>query len=158
MTNRSTFHRRIAGVATLALAAALATAGIALAAKQVKGATYVGHYKGASQVSLEAVYFKVSANGRKVIDLSVRTPVKCNGGCGGIGTPTGGTAKISRQGTFKVKLKIPAPGPGKGSGAKSEGTDTVTGTFHAHGKASGTVTSRFNSGSGGATSYWTATG
>ena len=139
--------------AALALAATLASAGIALAAKQVKGATYIGHYKGATQ-TVEAVVFKVSPNGKKVIDLSVETPFKCSGGCGGVGTPTGGTAKISRKGTFKVTLKIPAPGPA----GKSEGTDTVTGTFHAHHTASGTVTSHFNAGGAGLTKSWTATG
>ncbi len=144
--------RACRGVA-IAVAAALASAGIALAAKQVKGASYVGHYKGAA-VTIEAVSFKVSANGRKVIDLSVETPFKCGGGCGGVGSPTGGSAPITRQGTFKVKLKIPAPGPP----GKSEGTDTVTGTFHAHGRASGTVTSHFNGGSGGVTKSWSATG
>jgi len=147
------FRARAARGAAIAVVATLASAGIALAAKQVKGATYVGHYKGAAQ-TVEAVSFKVSSNGRKVIDLSVQTPFKCNGGCGGVGTPTGGSARISRRGTFKVKLRIPAPGPG----GKSEGTDTVTGTFHAHGKASGTVTSQFNGGSAGETKSWTASG
>ena len=74
----------------------------------MKGASYVGHYKGAA-VTIEAVSFKVSANGRKVIDLSVETPFKCAGGCGGVGSPTGGSARITRQGTFEVKLRIPAP-------------------------------------------------
>jgi len=142
-----------AAAAVSALALTLtAGAGLALAAKQVKGATYVGHYKGASQVGLDAIAFKVSANGRKLTFITVETPIKCNGGCGGVGTPKGGTATIKRNGTFEVKLKIPAPGPG----GKSEGTDTVTGTFHAHGKASGTVTSHFNGGSGDATRDWTA--
>ena len=53
-----------------------------------------------------------------------------------------------------MKLKIPAPGPG----GKSEGTDTVTGVFHAHGKASGTVTSHFNAGGASETRSWTAKG
>lgn len=137
----------------LALAAALAGAGVALAAKQVKGATYIGHYTDAAE-PVQAVSFKVSANGKKVLALTVQTPFKCNGGCGGVGTPTAGTAKISRKGTFKVTLKIPAPGPG----GKTEGTDTVTGVFHKHHTASGTVTSHFNAGSGGETKHWTATG
>jgi hypothetical protein len=137
----------------LALAALLTSAGVALAGKQVKGATYIGHYTAAAE-PVQAVSFKVSANGKKVIDLTVQTPFKCNGGCGGVGTPSAGTARITRAGTFKVTLKIPAPGPG----GKSEGTDTVTGTFHAHHTASGTVTSHFNHSSGGVTKHWTATG
>lgn len=153
MSTSNAFRARASRGAALALAATLACTGIALAAKQLRGATYVGYYKGAAQ-TVEAVYFKVSPNGRKVIDLSVDTPFKCAGGCGGVGTPKGGTAKISREGTFKVKLKIPAPGPGN----KSEGTDTVTGTFHAHGRASGKVTSHFNAGGAGLTKSWTATG
>jgi hypothetical protein len=154
MPNRTTFKGQLAGAVALALATMLACAGIALAAKQVKGATYVGHYKGASQVGLDAIAFKVSANGRKLTFITVETPIKCNGGCGGVGTPKGGTATIKRNGTFEAKLKIPAPGPG----GKAEGTVTVIGTFHAHGKASGTVTSHFNGGGGGATRDWTAVG
>ena len=152
MSYRNAVRGSIARGAIVALAAGAVGVGIASAAKQVRGATYVGHYKGASQIGVAAISFKVSANGRKVIDLSVETPFKCSGGCGGVGTPVGGTAKISRNGTFKVKLKIPAPG-----GGKSEGTDTVAGTFRAHRKASGTVTSHFTSGSG-LTRSWTATG
>ena len=117
--------RACRGVA-IAVAATLASAGIALAAKQVKGATYIG-YKGAAE-TVEAVSFKVSANGRKVIDLSVETPFKCSGGCGGVGSPTGGSARISRQGTFKVKLKIPAPGSRQKRGNRHrDGRSTPTG-------------------------------
>ncbi len=150
---RTVFRARASRGAAVAVAATLASAGIALAAKQVKGAAYIGHYKGAVQ-AVEAVSFKVSPNGHKVIDLSVETPFKCGGGCGGVGSPTGGSTRITGQGTFEVKLKIPAPGPP----GKSEGTDTVTGTFHVHGKASGTVTSHFNAGGAGETKSWTATG
>lgn len=154
MSDRSTVPGRIAAGAALTLACVLASAGLASAARQVKGATYVGHYKGASQVGLEAIAFKVSANGHKVTFISVETPIKCNGGCGGVGAPKGGTATITRSGTFKAKLKIPAPGPA----GKSEGTVTVTGTFRAHGKASGTVASHFNGGGGSdATKDWAAT-
>lgn len=126
---------------------------MAFAAKQVKGASYTGHYSGTgASAGVVGISFKVSANGRKVLDLDVSTPFKCNGGCGGVGSPTNGTARISGEGTFKVTLQIPAPG-----GGKSEGTDTVTGTFHSHHKASGTVTSHFKSGSG-VTRGWTAAG
>lgn len=86
--------------------------------------------------------FKVSANGKKVIDLSADTPFKCSGGCGGVGSATAGTAKISSKGTFKATLKIMAPG----STTKSEGTDTITGKFVSHGRAKGTVASHFKTG------------
>ncbi len=141
---------RVARCGLVALTAALGSASLAFAAKPVTGATYTGHWTG---VSAETILFKVSSNGGRVVDLSVTTPIKCEGGCGGIGSPNGGSAAITRKGTFKVTLKIPAPG----STNKSEGTDTVTGTFHAHGTASGKITSHFNGGSGGATRNWTAT-
>ena len=144
-------HPRALLASSAAAAVLLASAGMALAAKQVKGATYVGHYKGTvTQVAVEAISFKVSANGKKVTDLYVSTPFKCSGGCGGVGSPKEGTAKIV-DGTFKVKLPIPAPG-----GGKSEGTDLVIGTFHAHGKATGTVTSHFAHSTSGTTRTWTA--
>ncbi|HTY96874.1 MAG TPA: hypothetical protein VMB91_07515 [Solirubrobacteraceae bacterium] len=151
MSTARALHPRALLAALAVSGVALAGAGVALAAKQVKGATYVGHYKGVTtEVSVQAISFKVSANGKKLTDLSVSTPFKCGGGCGGVGSPSGGTARITREGTFTVKLKIPAPGGG------TEGTDTVTGTFHGHGKASGTVTSHFTHSSSGLTRAWTA--
>ena len=152
MSTGTALHPRALVAAVAVAAVTLASAGLALAAKQVRGATYVGHYKGvATEVNTEAISFKVSANGKKLTGLSVSTPFKCGGGCGGVGSPSGGTARITREGTFTVKLKIPAPG-----GQGSEGTDTVTGTFHAHGKAGGTVTSHFNHSGSGETKDWTA--
>jgi hypothetical protein len=139
-------HLFITGV--LAISAVFASAGIALASSPLKGASYVGHYgKGSTQ----GISFKVSANGRQVIDLSVSTPFKCNGGCGGVESPSGGAARVSKNGTFKTTLKLTGPGS-----AKSIGSDTVTGTFLNHGKAKGTVTSHFNSGGAGETVSWTA--
>ncbi len=151
MSIGSMFPAPVARCGFLALTVALAGASLAFAAKQVTGATYTGHWTG---VSTETIFFKVSSNGKKVVDLSVTTPFKCNGGCGGVGSPSGGSAVITRGGTFKATLTIPAPG----STSRSEGTDTVTGTFHAHGTASGKITSHFNGGGGGATRTWTATG
>jgi hypothetical protein len=120
-----------------------------MAAAPVKGGTYRGTYTGGT---VSAIYFKVSASGKKVIDLSVVTPFECSGGCGGIPNGTGGSAKITKKGAFKVKLKL----TGAGS-TKTIGTDTVVGTFLSHGRAKGTVTSRFTSGSGEKRN-WTATG
>jgi hypothetical protein len=133
----------------LAAAAALASAGIALASDASRGALYSGHYAGRST---EVISFKVSANGTKVIDLSVTTPFKCNGGCGGVESPSGGSARISKSGKFKATLKLTFPGS-----PKAIGSDTVIGTFHEHGKAKGTVTSHFNSSGAGETVSWTAT-
>lgn len=135
--------------AALSLTAALALAGVALASNATPGATYVGRYQGRLT---DEISFKVSANGKKVIDLAVDTPFKCNGGCGGVGSPNAGSASISKGGKFKAVLEIPEPG----SGAKAEGTDTVVGTFGKHGKAKGTVTSHFNKSSSGETVSWTA--
>jgi hypothetical protein len=135
----------------LSVMAALMLAGAALAANATPGATYTGHYQGHL---IDEISFKVSPNGKKVTDLLVDTPFKCNGGCGGVGRPNAGSANISKSGKFKAVLEIVAPGPG----AKAEGTDTVTGTFGKHGQASGTVTSHFNRSSSGETLHWTATG
>ncbi len=131
----------------LAAAVALASSGIALASNAIKGASYSGSYAGARAGTIS---FKVSANGKQVLDLSVSTPFKCNGGCGGVSSPSGGSARIS-SGKFKVTLKV----PGLGS-SKSIGSDTVTGKFLKHSEATGTVTSHFNSGSAGKTVDWSA--
>ncbi len=136
----------------LAVAAALASAGVALASSDaVKGASYIGRYAGGAT---EAISFRVSANGSKVSSFFVETPIKCGGGCGGVPTGSGGSARISRNGKFTIKLKLVA----LGSTATVIGTDTVTGTFLKHGGAKGTVTSHFTGGPGGRTVSWTATG
>lgn len=148
MRRAELFRQGLFGVGALGMAT-LALSGVALASKATPGATYVGHYK---TIPTDEITFKVSANGKKVIDLSLNTPFKCNGGCGGVGSPITGTASISKQGKFKVVLKIIAPGPT----AKAEGTDTVAGTFGKHGDAKGTVTSHFYESSSGETVRWTA--
>lgn len=152
MNIRRDLGRQLYRGGALAVAVILASAGIALASRVIKGASYSGRYTGSTT---EGISFKVSANGKKVIDLAVSTPFKCSGGggCGGVGSPSGGSARISSQGTFKAKLKIPAPGS-----RKSEGIDTVTGKFNDGGTATGTVTSHFNSGGYGKTVSWAASG
>ncbi len=122
----------------LLAALALASPAVVLASNAAKGKSYVGSYAGAQSGTIA---FKVSANGKQVIDLAVSTPFKCSGGCGGVVSPGGGTAKISKQGTFKATLELHAPGTGK-----VYGSDTVTGKFLTHGEATGTVTSHFNAG------------
>ncbi len=141
--------RGLFGAGTLAVMATFVLGGVAVASSATAGATYVGHYKGRST---DQITFKISANGKKVIDLSVATPFKCNGGCGGVGSPSPGSASISKSGKFKAVLTINAPG----STTKAEGTDTVTGTFGKHGEATGTVKSHFNRSSSGETVSWTA--
>lgn len=141
---------RISGAGLLAATATLAISGVAIASNATKGGSYVGTYAGASNT--DSITFKVSSNGKQVVDLNVITPVKCNGGCGGFGTPITGSAKISKGGTFKVTLKIKAPGTSN----QTEGTDKVTGKFLKGGRARGKVTSHFNHGSSGNTVSWTA--
>jgi hypothetical protein len=149
MNIRHALGRHLCGGGALAAAAVLASAGIALASYAIKGGSYSGHYEG--RVT-EAISFIVSANGKQVMDLSVTTPFKCNGGCGGVESPSGGSARISKKGKFEATLKLMEPGS-----TKSYGSDTVIGTFLKHGKAMGTVTSHFNGGSSGETVSWTAT-
>ena len=138
---------RRAGLTTAAVL--LAGGGVAFASHVIRGATYAGAYTGRPT---DHISFKVSPNGAKVTQLSVSTPFHCGGGCGGVVNGGPGTARITRQGTFKVTLQLYFP-PGSHS---SEGTDTVTGTFLAHGHAKGTVSSHFTHGSGGETARWTA--
>ncbi len=141
-------HLRRGGA--IAAGAALASAGIALASNAVKDGSYIGHYKGGMTA---AISFKVSANGKQVVDLDAQTPFKCSGACGGVPSVTGASARISKKGTFELKVKLIGPGS-----TKSFGTDTVTGTFQSRGRAKGEITSHFTTGSFGAASSWTATG
>jgi hypothetical protein len=144
------FEMRLCGIGAFAAVAMLAVVTGASASSAVKGASYQGSY---SDGATDAISFKVSVNGKKVIDLDVSTPVKCEGGCGGIGSASQASASISKNGKFKVKLNLVFP-PGS---SKSEGTETVTGKFLKHGMATGTVSSHFNGGSSDRTVHWTAT-
>lgn len=134
------FERRVFAVGGLALTAALAVATVASASNAVKGASYVGSY---SDGATNAISFKVSANGKKVVELDVSTPITCPSGCGGIGGASHASASISKKGKFKVTLQLTFP-PGSNN---SEGTETVTGSFLKHGRAKGTVSSHFKHGS-----------
>jgi hypothetical protein len=142
--------RRLGAGGAIAAGVALASAGIALASNAVKDGSYIGHYKGGMT---EAISFQVSANGKRVVDLDAQTPFKCSGGCGGVPSVTGGSAKISKKGTFELKVKLVGPGS-----TKSFGTDTITGTFQSHGRAKGKISSHFTTGSFGSSATWTATG
>ncbi len=148
MNIRRVFGRYVGAGGALAAIVVLASAGLALGSLALKGASYSGHYKGRPT---EQISFTVSANGKRVTDLSVSTPFKCGGGCGGVESPSGGSASISGKDKFKATLAITEPGS-----TKSFGSDTVTGTFLQHGKATGTVTSHFDRGSAGESVQWTA--
>jgi hypothetical protein len=138
MPRRSTRHVG----ALLILVVLLVCAAAALAAKPKKG--YI--YETNSQTTKVSVYFKVSKNGKRVIDLSPGTPIKCPKSVGGVGGLPGatipGSAEISKQGTFKTKLTLFDPG-----GHKKGGTETVTGKF-SDDHATGKVTDHFVNSSG----------
>jgi hypothetical protein len=144
------FEQRLSGIGALAAIATLAVATVASASGAVKGGSYVGSY---SDGLTDAISFKVSASGKKVVELDVSTPIKCQGGCGGIGSASHASAAISKKGRFKVKLNLVFP-PGSN---KSEGTETVSGKFLAHGIATGTVSSHFKGAGSDRTVHWTAT-
>jgi len=148
MNIRHGLARRLRRGSALAAALTLCGAGIAVASNVVKGADYAGTYTGKQG---DSITFKVSANGKRVTDLTASTPFKCQGGCGGVSNGTGGTAAI-KDGKFKATLDLRGPG----GSTKVVGTDKVTGTFEKNGEAKGTVTSHFNSGSAGETVHWTA--
>jgi hypothetical protein len=151
MSSARGLRRRFCGAVVAVGVATLAVAAVAPASNAVKGGSYVGSYSDGAQ---NAISFKVSANGKKVVELTLETPIKCKGGCGGVATASGGSASISKQGRFKVKLNLVFP-PGS---HKSEGTETVTGKFLKHGVAKGIVSSHFNGGdSSDRTVKWTAT-
>jgi len=149
MNIRHALGRHLYGCGALTAAAVLASAGIALGSSAIKGASYSGYYKG---MPTDTISFTVSSSGKKVMDLYVSTPFKCSGGCGGVESPSGGSAPISKNGKFEATMKLMEPGS-----TKSYGSDKVTGTFLKHGTAKGKVTSHFNKGSSGETVSWTAT-
>jgi hypothetical protein len=150
MSSARDLGSRMCGSVVVAVMAALVVAGVATASNATKGGSYVGSY---SDGATNAISFKVSANGKQVIDLELSTPIKCQGGCGGIGSASRASARISKNGTFKVKLNLVFP-PGS---TRSEGTETVTGKFLKHGTATGTVSSHFKGLSTDRTVHWTAT-
>jgi hypothetical protein len=146
---RKSLGTRVCGGGVLAASAVLASAGIALASNPIDNGHYSGHYQGRPT---DSITFTVSATGKKVIDIDVSTPFKCNGGCGGVESGIGGTARIHKN-KFTAKIKLHAPGTTN----TLEGRDTVTGRFLKHFKAKGTVTSHFLHGGSGETVHWTAT-
>ena len=127
---------RGAVAAAAVLAALLTLAGVAFAAHPVKGATYKGKLN--LPGSVDPISFKVTANGERVRAFSLPyVPVGCQGGAFGSPKP-GSAAAITRKGTFKATLTLYfAPAH------RVNGKIIVTGTFEAHGKEKGKVSTVF---------------
>jgi hypothetical protein len=118
---------------------ALGCSGVALAASQIKGASYSGQL--ASPRTSYLVSFKVSASGKRVTSLTIsNTPFYCQGG----GRPVPvrfASAAISKAGAFTSTGKyLIVEGPLKGQlGTKLK----ITGKFGKGGNEQGTVTSTY---------------
>jgi hypothetical protein len=124
-------------VAAAVALTALAGSGVALAANQVKGASYEGEV---AQKHV-TVSFKVSHSGKQVTALTIsNTPLYCSGG----GRPIPihfAPAAISKSGTFTSTGKyVIIEGPLKGQlGTKLK----ITGKFLAGGRESGVLTTTY---------------
>lgn len=136
MSRRSPVGKPFAVGGTVALAVVPLLAGIALAMAPQRGWTYT-----TAPAAKVFVFFKVSADGKRVTNVGAGIAVKCRGGAGGFPSARPGSGKITKHGTFKVTLKLYPPGRSR---QKSSGTDTITGKFVAGGKANGTVRTYFN--------------
>jgi hypothetical protein len=127
---------RGAVAASTCVLALLALAGVAVAARPAKGATYKGKLSAPGPI-VEPISFKVTANGKRVHDFAISVvPVGCQGGA--FGSPLAGSAAVTQPGKFKVTLKLYfAPAH------RTTGKVVVTGTFLAHGKEKGKVATVF---------------
>jgi hypothetical protein len=117
----------LAAAVTLAV---LAVGAIALAAAPVKGAKYAGHLNVSTS---ETVSFKVSASGKRVINVKVQPflPNKC--GAGGTPPPEKSTPAKVKNGKFTAKVRAVL------SNGLVSGRATVTGKFKSGGNESGLV-------------------
>jgi hypothetical protein len=114
---------------------ALAAAGVALATKPVKGATYRGTINRDVGNITFPISFKVSKNGKTVsgFELADSFPVYCQGG----GFPhlgNGGSGRITKKATFTARLPLVA-----NSTNRADGSVIVSGEFARAGAASGKV-------------------
>ena len=132
----SRLRARVVGVSSTVLVVVLTAAGVALAANQVKGATYSGKINANGGL---AISFKVTSDGKDVVKMKVpQPPLFCSGGGPPPPQKPAKPAPISTAGTFTDTLQYVATvGPKKGSVIA---TLKVTGTFHAHKKESGKAT------------------
>jgi hypothetical protein len=116
----------------LAIVAVLATATVAMASNQVKGAKYSGTINVNGGL---AISFKVTSNGKDVVKMKVpQPPIFCQGGGPPPAQKRAKPAPISSRGTFKEKLKYVS------STGSVVATLKVTGKFRARHKESGKVT------------------
>ena len=123
--------RRLTGPAALALAATIASAGIALAAGPVKGARYSGKVKVTATLT---VAFKVSKSGQRVTSLKVSPVLPNTCGYGGPLVPKQSSKPATiKNGRFTAKVTA------KSTSGVVIGSATVTGRFLAHGKEAGTI-------------------
>jgi hypothetical protein len=120
------------GAGVLAVVGVIALAGPALGANQVKSAKYSGKINANGGL---AISFKVSSNGKNVLNMKVpQPPIFCQGGGPPPPQKPAKPAPISSAGTFSETLQYIA------SNGSVVATMKVTGTFHAHRKESGKVT------------------
>jgi hypothetical protein len=130
--------RRVLAAST-SVALLLVVTAVALAAHVIKGATYRGRIASSNPAVVEPISFKVTANGKRVHDFTITAlPIGCQGGA--FGNPQPGSAAITEHGTFKATLKLYfAPAH------RTTGKLVVTGTFLAHGKEKGKLSTVFAS-------------
>lgn len=125
----------------LLVLASLSICAAALAAHPAKGKTYTGTIDQAFNgkiVNRFPISFSVSQNGGTVkkFTLPSNIPIYCEGG--GFGGVSGGSASVTKAGTFKVKLPIVfAPTH------ERQGFAIITGKFGPKKAESGSITTEF---------------
>lgn len=121
---------RVVAVAVLASLTIAGSALAAAAAKPEKGKTYSGTVKRFGT----PISFRVSKTGKSVSHFRIQDApfIFCQGG--GVNPPRSRSARVSSNGTFKVKLPL------KQVDGKPAGHMTVTGKFAKEAKEAGNVT------------------
>jgi hypothetical protein len=142
MSNRRSLRRRRRALALpVLILPSLIICAAAIAAQPLKGRTYAGTINqvfNGKVVNEFPFSFGVSANGKKVkkFNLGASVPIYCEGG--GFGGASGGSATVTKAGTFKAKLPIiftPTH--------EHQGFVTITGKFGAKGTESGSLSTEF---------------
>ncbi len=131
-------HRALAVPILVLLSLAICAA--AIAAQPLKGKTYAGTINqlfNGKVVNEFPFSFSVSANGKKVKRFSLASvPIYCEGG--GFGGVSGGSATVTKAGTFKAKLPIVFTPT-----HEHQGFVTITGKFGKSGTESGSLSTEF---------------